>query len=260
MLPLSYEDLLRWYLDAGVDEAIGETPVDRYALSAATSAAASAAVSASISSFPSTGAAGSSARGEAQARAKAAQTLDELRQALESFEGCALKETAQHTVFADGVPSAGVMVIGEAPGADEDARGLPFIGLSGQLLDRILKSIGLERTKNVYITNVIPWRPPGNRKPTPQEVETCLPFIARHIELVAPKVLVLFGGAAASALLGQPAPIGQLRGRWHTYSSRNIPTLATYHPAFLLRTPSHKREVWKDMLEVKRKLEEMGEA
>ncbi len=256
MHPLSDEDLLRWYLEAGVDEAIGESAVDRYAIPAVSSQASSAVGSGSVPLFP-TLSAEAAVEKEARLRATAAQTLEELRSVMENFEGFPLKETARHTVFAAGIPDADVMIVGEAPGADEDASGEPFVGVSGQLLDRILKSIGLDRTKNVYISNVLSWRPPGNRRPTPQEVAVCLPFIARHIELAAPKLLVLFGGAAASALLAQPVPIGQLRGRWHAYSAKNIPTLATYHPAFLLRTPSHKREVWKDMLEVKRKLEEI---
>ena len=259
MIPLSYEEMLRWYLDAGVDEAIDENPQDRYAQSVRIRAP-----SPASAGTPEPGGAHSSppplamvVEAEATQRAAAAQTLDELRAALENFDGCPLKDMAQHTVFADGRPDAKIMVIGEAPGADEDARGLPFVGISGRLLDRMLASIGLARTENVYITNVIPWRPPGNRKPTPQEVAACLPFVIRHIELIKPDILVLFGGAAASAVLNRTSPIGQLRGRWHDYSERKIPTLATYHPAFLLRTPSHKREVWKDLLAVKRKMEEV---
>lgn len=259
MIPLSYEEMLRWYLDAGVDEAIDEKPQDRYAQSVRAQVSSSRAVDVSEPGAAPSRAQPRTTPVETQAahRAGSARTLGELKMALENFDGCSLKSVAQHTVFADGRPDAKIMVIGEAPGADEDMLGLPFVGISGQLLDRMLASIDLFRTENVYITNVIPWRPPGNRKPTPQEVAICLPFIIRHIELVKPEILVLFGGAAASAMLNRTSPIGQLRGRWYEYSERRIPTLATYHPAFLLRTPSHKREVWKDLLAVKKKMEEM---
>lgn len=266
MIPLSSEEMLRWYLDAGVDEAIHETPQDRYvqSVSALAPTLAPSSVAADASGA---GAAPSCApprnatvESEAAHQAVSAQTLDELKMALESFDGCPLKNMAQHTVFADGRPDAKIMVIGEAPGADEDVLGLPFVGISGRLLDRMLASIDLFRAENVYLTNVIPWRLPGNRKPTPQEVALCLPFVTRHIELIEPEILVLFGGAAASAMLNRTVPIGQLRGCWYEYSERRIPTLATYHPAFLLRTPSHKREVWKDLLAVKKKMEEMRPA
>jgi DNA polymerase len=177
---------------------------------------------------------------------------------MEAYDGCALKRTCQRMVFADGNPEARVMLIGEAPGADEDRLGLPFVGASGKLLDRMLASIGLDRN-GAYITNVVPWRPPGNRKPEPTEVELCLPFITRHIELVDPDILVFLGGAPATALLAKHDAISRLRGRWNNYSSsglaRPIPAMPTYHPAYLLRTPHHKREAWNDFLSIRKKLD-----
>jgi DNA polymerase len=185
------------------------------------------------------------------------KTLDELRRALEAFDGLALKRTARSTVFADGNPEASVMVIGEAPGAEEDRLGLPFVGKSGKLLDRMLASIGLDRD-SAYITNVVPWRPVENRKPTPDEVAVCMPFVSRHIELVDPQLLVLLGGASASALLARHEGINRLRGRWFDYASpgmpRPVPAMATFHPAYLLRTPAAKREAWRDLLQVKKRL------
>ncbi|MBM3571644.1 MAG: uracil-DNA glycosylase, partial [Alphaproteobacteria bacterium] len=165
--------------------------------------------------------------------------------------------TATNLVFGDGNPQAGLMLIGEAPGADEDRQGLPFVGVSGQLLDRMLAAIGRDR-RSAYITNILPWRPPGNRQPTPAEIALCLPFIQRHIELVAPRVMVLVGGTSAKALLGRAEGIMKLRGRWFEYASvglaQPVAALATYHPAYLLRTPAQKREAWRDLLAVKKKI------
>jgi DNA polymerase len=198
----------------------------------------------------------------AHALAAAAGTLDELRAALASFEGCGLKRTATNLVFADGNPEARVMFIGEAPGADEDRQGLPFVGVSGQLLDRMLGAIGLSRKTNAYISNVLFWRPPGNRSPTPAEIAACLPFVERHIELVDPAVLVLVGGIAAKTMLARQEGIMKLRGRWFTYEtprmSRPIPVIATYHPAYLLRSPGQKREAWRDLLELQEKIKDLA--
>ncbi|MBB6012345.1 DNA polymerase [Aquamicrobium lusatiense] len=188
--------------------------------------------------------------------AASAATLDELRECMAGFEGCNLKFTAKNMVFADGNPQANVMFVGEAPGRDEDLDGKPFVGRSGQLLDRMLAAIGLDRS-SAYISNVIPWRPPGNRAPTPQETEICRPFIERHIELVKPKVLVHLGGASAKTLLNTTEGILRLRGNWRIYSGAaglEIPAMPTLHPAYLLRTPAHKRLAWRDFLEVKMKL------
>lgn len=182
------------------------------------------------------------------------QTLEDLKASLENFSGCALKETALHTVFCDGVANAPVMVIGEAPGADEDQQGRPFVGLSGQLLDRILATIGLNRKKNIYISNIIPWRPPGNRQPTHAEILLCMPFIEKHIALIKPHLLILVGGTATKALLNSNEGIMKLRGNFHTYTTitgDSIPTLATFHPAYLLRSPGQKRLVWLDLLKIK---------
>ncbi len=257
-------EALRWQVEAGADEAIGPLPVDRYVEAAApppapVAVAVSAArrqeqaiqrpghaAQAAGAPVPAT-AASLSARG----LAGAARTVTELAEALSAFDGCPLKLTATNLVFADGNPSAKVMVIGEAPGADEDRAGKPFVGVSGQLLDRMLGWIGLDRNK-AYITNVLFWRPPGNRQPTPAEISACLPFVERHIELVSPDVLLLVGGASAKTLLARSEGITKLRGRWFQYESagmsRPIPALPTYHPAFLLRQPAQKREAWRDLL------------
>ncbi len=196
----------------------------------------------------------------ARQRAAQAATLDELRQQLADFNGCNLKTTAKNLVFADGNPDADIMLVGEAPGRDEDLEGLPFVGRSGQLLDRILAAIGLDR-KTAYIANVIPWRPPGNRTPTPQETEICRPFIERQIELANPKVLVTLGGPSAKLLLNTSEGILRLRGKWSTHMTASqvaIPTMPTLHPAYLLRNPAHKKLAWQDFLEVKAKLRSLS--
>lgn len=270
---LSPDQLLRWYLDAGLDETIGEVPVDRFAASSRPAAQAVPQPEAARPAFqPSTpavhltpghAAAGGTAAhiapgGTAAHIASECHDLDSLRRALEAFDGLPLRKTALSTVFADGNPAADVMVIGEAPGQEEDRQGLPFVGKSGKLLDRMLDSIGLDRT-TCYITNVVPWRPLENRKPTAEEVAVCMPFIARHIELVDPQVLLLFGGASASALLARHEGINRLRGRWFDYSSpglpRPVPAMATFHPAYLLRTPEAKRLAWRDLVQVRKRLD-----
>jgi uracil-DNA glycosylase len=186
---------------------------------------------------------------------KGIAALEDLRVALAAFEGCALKGTATQLVFADGNPQAKIMFVGEAPGRDEDIEGLPFVGRSGKLLDRMLNAIGLDRSC-VYIANIIPWRPPGNRTPTPQESQTCLPFIQRQIELVDPDILVCLGGPSAQTLLGIREGITKMRGRWFSYHTgkREIRAMATFHPAFLLRSPLQKRLAWRDFLAIKRAL------
>jgi DNA polymerase len=190
--------------------------------------------------------------GAAREAAKSAQSLNELRAALERFEGCNLRLTATQLVFADGNPDSKVMFVGEAPGRDEDIQGLPFVGRSGQLLDRMLGAIGLDRG-SVYIANVIPWRPPGNRDPAPHEVAICLPFIKRQIELVDPDFLILLGKASAHTLLETSEGILKLRGRWRDYHTgkRVIRSMATLHPAYLLRQPLQKRLAWRDFLALK---------
>jgi DNA polymerase len=187
--------------------------------------------------------------------AKSAASLDDLRALLDRFEGCGLRRTAKQLVFAAGNPQARVMFVGEAPGREEDLEGLPFVGRSGQLLDRVIAAIGLDRS-NAYIANVIPWRPPGNRTPTPQESQICLPFTQRQIELADPDILVCLGGPSAQTLLGIKEGIRRARGRWHAYhtGTREIRAIATFHPAYLLRNPIEKRFVWRDFLAIRKAL------
>lgn len=274
---------LRWQVEAGADEAIADMPIDRFALPAEPVAApmADAATQPRAMAQPAAApmprpvlerpsyvpppapiTAPSGDGPSAHALASAANSLEELREALRRFDGCALKRTATNLVFADGNPAAKVMFIGEAPGADEDRQGLPFVGVSGQLLDRMLATIGLDRKTNAYITNVLFWRPPGNRSPTPAEIAACLPFVERHIELLDPEVLVLVGGIAAKTMLARQEGIMRLRGRWFTYETprmpRPIPVIATYHPAYLLRSPGGKREAWRDMLEIQARIRELS--
>jgi len=193
----------------------------------------------------------------ARETARSAASLDELRAMLEKFEGCALRTTAKQLVFADGNPQARVMFVGEAPGRDEDIEGLPFVGRSGKLLDLMMAAIGLDRTA-AYIANIIPWRPPGNRTPTPQESQICLPFIQRQIELANPDILVCMGGPASQTLLGVKDGIKRTRGRWFNFhtGTREIRAIATFHPAYLLRSPLEKRFAWRDFLAVKKALGE----
>ncbi len=204
--------------------------------------------------LPSTDAAISSAR----RLASAAGSIEELRAALGDFDGCPLKETATNLVLCDGNPEARVMIIGEAPGAEEDRRGLPFVGAAGHLLDLMLAAIGLDRSK-VLITNMLFWRPPGNRSPTMAEVTTCLPFLERQIELVDPAVLLLLGGSAAKTLLARQEGILRLRGRWAHYQhvglARPIPAMPSLHPAYLLRQPAQKRLAWRDLLALRKALD-----
>ena len=192
-----------------------------------------------------------------------ADSVEALGALVAGFDGCPLKRTATNTVFVDGNPAAPVMIIGEAPGADEDRIGRPFVGRAGQLLDRMLAAIGLDRS-GVLITNVIYWRPPGNRTPTTAEIASCLPFVFRLIALAHPKVLVLSGGTAAGALLAQSQGITRLRGRWFDLAvpglDQPVPTLPTFHPSFLLRTPERKREAWRDLLSLRARLDELHAA
>jgi len=195
---------------------------------------------------------------DAAGLAAACTTLAELERAIQGFDACALKRTARNTVFADGVAGAEVMIVGEAPGGDEDRLGKPFVGVSGQLLDRMFATVGLERTRNLYITNILFWRPPGNRTPTPGESAICLAFTRRHIELARARILVLAGGSPAKAVLETTEGILKLRGRWTEYvlgDGTRIPTLPTLHPAYLLRTPAAKRQSWRDLLLIQERLE-----
>lgn len=267
--------LLAWYVEAGIDWAVGNTPQDWFTHSAATMhAVAPAAARTAPPQQQSSRLQESAPRlrppvaapvppdaaaQNARELAANAQTLEQLRAAMEGFDGCALKRTASRLVFADGNPQAPIMLIGEAPGADEDRQGLPFVGRAGALLDRMLAEINLDRN-GVYIANVVPWRPPGNRTPTPQEVAICLPFIQRQIELAQPQVIMLLGAAAAQAILNVREGITRVRGRWFDYPSAGgvIPTLPTLHPAYLLRNPIAKRDVWRDLLALKKALPPEG--
>ena len=256
---------MRWWREAGVDLALDETPHDRFAESAAPAARPAPAplvappprAAEPPRQAPALTATPDEAARSAREAAAAARTLEELRAALERFEGCGLKTTATQLVFADGAPDARIMLVGEAPGADEDRIGRPFVGRAGQLLDRMLASIGLDRAK-VYIANVVPWRPPGNRTPTPQETAICLPFVRRQIALVAPRLLVCLGGSATQTLLGAKEGITRTRGVWRDYQSDDgaaIPTLPMFHPAYLLRQPAAKRQAWADLRKLKRAME-----
>jgi DNA polymerase len=199
------------------------------------------------------------ARRKAEELAYNATTLDQLYQGLLAFEGCSLKATAIHTVFSDGISSSKVMFVGEAPGADEDRLGKPFVGQSGQLLDKFLEWAGFSRKKNIYITNTIPWRPPGNRQPTPEENYICMPFLERHIELIQPKFLVMLGGTALKTLHNSREGIVTLRGRWMPYTTGHnnftVDTMPIFHPAFLLRSPGQKKLFWRDLLNIRSRVE-----
>jgi DNA polymerase len=257
--------LLAFYLEAGVDCALAELPANRLSDPDGVPAAREVASPVPVREKP---VAIPPPRGEAalapeaaimsaREAARTAPTLAALRGLLENFDGCALKFTATRLVFADGNPNARVMFVGEAPGRDEDIEGLPFVGRSGKLLDRMIAAIGLDRT-SAYIANVIPWRPPGNRTPTPQETQICLPFIQRQIELVNPDVLVTLGNPSTQTLLSTRDGIMRTRGRWFDYNTgtRTIRALATFHPAYLLRSPSYKRLSWQDLRAVAKALEQ----
>jgi len=264
--------LLQWQIEMGADEAIDDIAPDRLAppivaqrIAAPTPRAAAPrpAIAPPAPMAPPRALTDSAAEPAQSARALAARanSIEALAALVAGFDACPLKRTATNTVFADGNPAAPVLIIGEAPGADEDRIGKPFVGRAGQLLDRMLAAIGLDRT-GVQITNVIYWRPPGNRKPTAAEIASCLPFVFRHIVLSRPKVLVLAGGTAASSLLDMAEGITRLRGRWFDLAipglDTKLPTLPMFHPAFLLRSPERKREAWRDLLALKAKLDELS--
>jgi uracil-DNA glycosylase len=265
--PREARQLLAFYVEAGADALVGEEPIDRMAdepppaspvaprrpqppaqrddANNGTNAPAP------LAAPP----APDTAIVAARDAAKSATTLDALRALLENFQGCALHATATQLVFADGNPQSRVMFVGEAPGYEEDVSGRAFVGRSGKLLDLMMEAIGLDRG-SVYVANVVPWRPPGNRTPTPQETAICLPFIRRQIELANPDILVCLGGPAVQTLLGTKEGITKTRGRWMKYDtgSREIRALATFHPAFLLRSPLQKRFAWRDFLAIKKAL------
>jgi len=256
------EQLLRFYLEAGVDAVLADEPIDRLAAaeprpapqpaaprSLAATGAAVMPVPAAAPPTPEV------AVMTAREAAGSARTLEDLRGLLERFDGCALKATATQLVFSAGNPNAKIMFVGEAPGRDEDLAGEPFVGRSGKLLDLMMSAIGLDRTR-AYIANIIPWRPPGNRTPTPQETQICLPFIRRQIELVNPEVLVCLGNPSSQGILGTREGIMRTRGRWMDYDTgtRTIRAMATFHPAYLLRSPAYKRLAWQDFRAIRKAL------
>jgi uracil-DNA glycosylase len=257
------QQLLAFYIEAGVDCALTERPVNRLsdpdiipAAPRETAPPNPVRTTAAIPAARSEAAlAPEAAIYSAREAARTAPTLEALRALLEKFDGCALKSTATRLVFADGNPQARIMFVGEAPGREEDIEGLPFVGRSGKLLDRMIAAIGLDRS-TAYIANVIPWRPPGNRTPTPQETQICLPFIQRQIELVNPDVLVTLGNPSTQTLLSTRDGIMKTRGRWFDYDTgtRVIRALATFHPAYLLRSPSYKRMAWQDLRSIAKAL------
>lgn len=287
---LTYEEalaLLAFQVEAGAGDAFTDEPVNRYQLAAASEPAGSV-----ERPMPAEGGEAGTAAPRRAPRARAPEpmppraqapatipldetqavstaralaancrTLDELRDALANFEGCSLRYTAKNLVFADGNPEARIMLVGEAPGRDEDLQGLPFVGRSGQLLDRMLASIGLDRTK-VYIANTLPWRPPGNRAPTPDEQAVCQPFIERQIELSRAEILVFVGGVSAKQLLRTDTGIMRLRGRWSSYraGTRELPALPIFPPAYLLRQPAQKRLAWRDLLSLKARIDALPPA
>lgn len=274
--------VLHYYADAGIDCALADNPIDRFEESSRKKPEPQKQSSTAVAPRPALKAAGTSqasapqkpsnpvaerttipdetALATAREAAGTAGTLKALQDALLSFEGCNLRFGARQTVFADGKPQADIMFIGEAPGGDEDRQGIPFVGRAGQMLDKMLAAIRLDRSQ-VYITNMIPWRPPGNRTPTPLEIELCRPFIERHIQLVNPKVLVLLGNVSTKALLGINRGILSFRGTWSEYNLNSdtiIPSMPTLHPAYLLRNPAQKKQSWADFLSIRKRLDELG--
>jgi len=258
-------EALAWQLELGADEAIGEVPVDRFAESALPQAPAPAAPRGPdrAAGAPADARPQPEASGEGQsprALARSATTLEELAAVMRAFEGSPLKKGARNFVFADGLPGARVMVIGEAPGGDEDRIGKPFVGRAGQLLDRMLAAIGLSRTAPApedaaYIANILPWRPAGNRTPTEAEVALFLPFIERHIELARPDFVLSVGNTPTKALLDTATGIKRLRGRWVRHPATGLPLLPSFHPAYLLRQPADKRLAWRDLLSLRAALD-----
>lgn len=251
--------MLDWYRAAGVDLALDDDPVDRFASSALAPPKRPVALSDAAPVLPAPATPLVTDPGETRAIAAAAGSLEALRAAMEAYDGCALKHRATQLCFADGNPEARIMLVGEGPGEQEDRQGKPFVGRAGQLLDRMLASIGLDRTR-VFIANMVPWRPPGNRNPTPDELALCAPFLHRQIELVAPQILVTLGNVPTQALFETRQGITRMRGTWKTLTigSWTGPVLPTLHPAFLLRTPGAKAQAWRDMLSLRQAIVKHG--
>ncbi len=255
---------LDWYRTAGVDIAVGDVPVDRFAASVAAPRKAQirplpAAIAPATSPPAPAPVVVNADPSDTRELAARANTLGDLRAAMDAYNGCSLKLRATQLCFADGNPEAEIMLVGEGPGEEEDRTGLPFVGKAGRLLDKMLAAIGLDRTK-VFIANMVPWRPPGNRNPTPDELALCAPFLHRQVELVAPKIVVTLGNVPTQSLFATNQGITRLRGQWKTLSIGNWsgPVLPTLHPAFLLRTPAAKAQAWKDMLSLRQAIIKQG--
>lgn len=245
---------LDWYRAAGVDLAVDETPVNRFATT--TTAQRPRPAPGPSTEAPAPAAPVNADPAAARELAAKAQTMDELRAIMDAYDGCGLKLRATQLCFADGNPEAEIMLVGEAPGSEEDLQGKPFVGRAGQLLDRMLGAIGLDRTE-VLIVNTVPWRPPGNREPSPEEMALCQPFLYRQIELVAPKFLVTLGNVPTKALFATSVGITRMRGQWKelTLGSHTVRAMPTLHPAYLLRQPATKQMVWRDLLSLKQAIE-----
>lgn len=262
---MDIRQILEWYITAGVDETCGSQPWDKVpekVVSVAKPVSVRQPLTPAVPDDnvrPATTELAQdtlTACQNARELSMKTETLDELRALVEGFEGCALRMTANKTVFGYGSPTADLLLVGEAPGADEDRSGIPFVGRSGHLLDKMLRAIEIGRDE-CFVTNVLPWRPPGNRTPTSGEIAVCLPFLRRQIELVKPKVIMVLGGSAANALLDNGEPISRLRGKWLDYRLSDgtvIPVLASFHPAYLLRNSGQKAKAWSDLVRVKQKL------
>ncbi len=278
---------LAWLVEAGADEALSDMPVDRFSATAVPTSPSPLVAEGKSNAARSTWEGGDTQKsplpnrstvrpvpqaggepqsdtadhiGRATEIAARCNSLEELRAALEGFDGLALKRSAKNTVFADGTPDHHIMLIGEAPGAEEDRQGKPFVGRAGQLLDKMLAAIALDRKTNVYITNVLNWRPPGNRDPSPVEAATCLPFLRRHIELAAPKIIILLGATAVRHVMGKTDGIMRTRGHWLEYhvNGAMVPVMPTLHPAYLLRQPAHKKLAWHDLQQIAAKVKTLG--
>lgn len=256
---LEAKAIIDWYLEAGVDECVGEAAVNRLKVPEAPPAPVPAQPAAAQKQAPPASPIPlqnpADQAHEARMLAEQCQTIEELEKAVRGFEGCSLKKTATHTVFSDGNRKAELMIVGEAPGFHEDKQGIPFCGPSGKLLDKMLAAIGLNRKESAYISNVLFWRPPGNRTPSKEETAICLPFVEKHIALMQPRLLVCAGGTAASTLLASPYGITRLRSSFHEYRNRYldhpVQVAVMYHPSYLLRQPAQKRLAWHDLLKIK---------
>ena len=261
------KDTLQWYLEMGVDETIDEVATNRFAQKPPVQTAQPVSNTEKIiSNFKSNidmakkVQSPSSLALETRKTADACENLEQLEKAVREFKGMSVTKTATNVVFCDGQKDAEIMLIGEAPGADEDANGIPFCGASGKMLDQMLSFIDLSRQKNFYITNTLFWRPPGNRRPTPEELSVCLPFVEKHIALVKPKLIILIGGTAVNSILDSKEAITKLRGKYYDYENRYlespIKTTVIFHPSYLLRSPGQKQHAWKDCLKLREYIEE----